>query len=147
MEDDTTTDDTDRRDLPGTEDDTQPLTDFGYQYGLPGMPRMGLRASIPEETEPPEGIDLYDWLSIFRNLEQQQSYASPYAEGGEVEEEEDEYSALELAHPRIQAEALAIAEEFGLDPEMVAANMMMGDLEFQADVAPHFGPFGQAEKH
>ena len=153
VDDDTTTDDTDRRDLPGTEDDTQPddlgrdLADFGYQYGLPGMPGMGLRASIPEEAEPPEGIDLYDWLSIFRNLEQQQSYASPYAEGGEVEEEEeeDEYSALELAHPRIQAEALAIAEEFGLDPEQVAAGMMVADLEFQADVAAHFGPFGRAE--
>jgi len=86
--------------------------------------------------------DLYSFESIFRTPEQEARFATPYAEGGEVEAG---YSALESAHPRIQAEALAIAEEYGLDPEMVAANMMMGDLEFQADVAPFFGPFGQEE--
>jgi hypothetical protein len=42
------------------------------------------RIAVPEETKEPEGIDAYDWLSIFRTLEQAGSYASPYAEGGRV---------------------------------------------------------------
>jgi hypothetical protein len=117
--------------------------DLGFDFNWPGMGLSPRHVTLPEEEETElEPFDFYDWMSIFRSLEQEESYASPYAEGGEVEAT---YSALESAHPRIQVEALALAEEYGLDPEMVAANMMMGDLEFQADVAPFFGPFGQEE--
>ena len=83
-------------------------------------------------------------MTIFRNLQQEAGYTSPYAEGGEVVAD-SEYSAMKQAHPRIETEIFRLLEEQGIDPEIFAANMMMGDLEFQADVAPYFGPFGQAE--
>jgi hypothetical protein len=109
---------------------------------------MGLsprRVTLPEEEETEiEPFDFYDWMTIFRNLQQEAGYTSPYAEGGEVVAD-GAYSALKKAHPHIAEQALIVALENGLDPEMVAANMMMGDLEFQADVAPFFGPFGQEE--
>jgi hypothetical protein len=78
-------------------------------FGIPldyGTPVAGLRASVPGETEEPEGIDLYDWLSMFRTLEQQQTYASPYAEGGMVQ-------AFDLA-------TMSLLEEYGMDPKLLA---------------------------
>ena len=115
------------------------MRDFLSFLGQPGAVSQQVDVEMPEVADIG---DLYSFESIFRTPEQEARFATPYAEGGEVE---TGYSALESAHPRIQAEALALAEEFGLDPEMVAASMMMGDLEFQADVAPFFGPFGQEE--
>ena len=46
---------------------------------------------------------------------------------------------------RIQVAAEEVAEKTGLDKRVIAANMMLGDLEFAADVAPFFGPFYQSE--
>tara|TARA_S200002703_G_C3790904_1_gene244074 strand:+ start:1 stop:2166 length:2166 start_codon:yes stop_codon:yes gene_type:complete len=46
---------------------------------------------------------------------------------------------------RIQVAAEEVAEKTGLDKRMIAANMMVGDLEFASDVAPFFGPFYQSE--